>query len=420
MMPTDLIIKIQPFMIALTNGLIIGIERERSHPVGFQPLGLRTFVLFSILGVIAAYIKQPLVALAITAFVGAVVIAGYLRSSKKYGKEPDIGFTTEVAAVVTYGLGYLADSEPFLSLIIGVVVMVVLLARARLHQFSRIQLKPEELRATTILLVLAIGIIPFLPDKPIDPWLLIVPQRFGLLILMIAILQFSAYAGIRIFGARKGILLSGFLAGFVSSTTATATLSQQVKKGIVPDVAAALSIVLSTTAMLLKLLLIVYVTSPELLHVIALPIIVTLIVMGILVYFVGSHIKQTDNFPAPQNPLSLKAAIRLALFLGIMLCVVTLAQQHLGTLGRQAVVLIGSLVETNGVTLAIASLFHTEQISTPQALNSISLVVTGSLISKNVVIWTLAPGRYALLSSLLLALMLLIYLLMWGALTFWL
>lgn len=416
MVPTDLILKIQPFMIALTIGLLIGIERERSHPVGFQPLGLRTFVLFSILGVIAAYIKQPLVAMAISAFVGAVVIAGYLRSSKKTGKEPDIGFTTEVAAVVTYGLGYLANSETFLALVIGVVVMVVLLARARLHQFSRMQLKPEELRATTILLVLGIGIIPFLPDKPIDPWLLVVPQRFGLLILIIAILQFSAYAGIRMFGTRKGILLSGFLAGFVSSTTATATLSQQVKKGTAPPLAAALAIVLSTMAMFLKLLLIIYVVSPELLHAIAIPVFVPLIVMAILVYFMGTHIKHTDNFPAPQNPLSLKATIRLALFLGIMLTIVTLAQRHLGTLGAQAVVLIGSLVETNGVTLAIASLFHNEQISIPQAINSIGLVVIGSFISKNAVIWTLAPGRYALLSSLLLGLMLLIYILIWSAL----
>lgn len=416
MMPTDLILKIQPFMIALAIGLVIGIERERSHPVGHQPLGLRTFVLFGLLGALAAYIKQPLVAMTITAFVGGVVIAGYLRSSKKSGKEPDIGFTTEVAAVVTYGLGYLAKSEAFLALVIGVVVMVVLLARARLHQFSRIQLKPEELQATTILLVLAIGIIPFLPDKPIDPWLLIVPQRFGLLILIIAILQFIAYAGIRIFGARKGILLSGFLSGFVSSTTATATLAHQVKKGTLPYLPAALSLVLSTMALFLKLLLIIYVVAPELLQIISLPIIATLIIMSIVVYFMSLHIKHTDNFPSPQNPLSLKSAVRLALFLGIMLTIVTLAQRHFGALSAQVVVFLGSLVETNGVTLAIASLFHSQQISTIQAINSIGIIVIGSLITKNVITWALAPGRFALLSSALLALMLLTYILVWVAL----
>src|SRR5205085_267189 len=106
----------------------------------------RTFVLLSLLGSLAARLNEPLISLSISVFVGAVVIAGYVRSPKKHHKVPDIGITTEVAAVVVYALGYLAYFEALVALIVGVIVLVVLLARTRLHEFSRSQLRPEELQ----------------------------------------------------------------------------------------------------------------------------------------------------------------------------------------------------------------------------------------------------------------------------------
>lgn len=264
-MGLDVIDKLQPFAIALAIGLLIGIERERSHPPGYQALGLRTFVLLSLLGAMAARLANPWIAVSITFFVGAAVIAGYLRSSRKQIKHPDVGITTEVAAVVTYALGFLAFTEPFITLLLGVIVLIVLMARTRLHKFSRTQLRPQELQATAILLVLALGILPFLPDKTIDPWNLFNPLRFGLLVLIIALLQFAAYAGIRMFGASKGILLSGFLAGFVSSTAATATLSQQAKKRKTPTLPTATALILATVAMFLEILVVITIISPHLL-----------------------------------------------------------------------------------------------------------------------------------------------------------
>ncbi len=118
-MQTDLlIVQLQPFAIALAIGLIIGIERERSHPPGQQPLGSRTFVLFSLMGALAARLAEPVISVALTIFVGGVVIAGYWRSSRHTETEKDIGFTTEVAAVLTYGLGYLAHREVLLPLLL--------------------------------------------------------------------------------------------------------------------------------------------------------------------------------------------------------------------------------------------------------------------------------------------------------------
>ncbi len=87
------------------------------------------------------------------------------------------------------------------------------MARTKLHIFSRRQLKPKELEASAVLLVVGIVIIPFLPNHTIDPLGFFNPQRFGLLILVILLLQFFAYLSIRVLGQSLGILLLGFLAG---------------------------------------------------------------------------------------------------------------------------------------------------------------------------------------------------------------
>src|SRR5574337_1501266 len=143
-----LIEKIQPFAIAVALGLLIGIERERSHPPGMQALGLRTFVLLSLLGAIASASKLPFVAAGITLFAGAIIVLGYLRSTRGLRKDNGIGITTEVSAFVTYGLGMMAQYDPLTTLLIGLIVVILLLAKKRLHAFSRERLRSEELQAT--------------------------------------------------------------------------------------------------------------------------------------------------------------------------------------------------------------------------------------------------------------------------------
>lgn len=418
-MPTNLILQIQPFAIALVLGILIGVEREASHPVGFQPLGMRTFILLSLLGTVAALINQPLVALAITFFVGAVVIAGYMRSSVVKTKFPDIGITTEVAAVVTFGLGYLAYSEPFIALVVGVIVLATLIARTRLHEFSRSQLKPKELQATTILLVLGVGIIPFLPNITIDPWRLINPQRFGLLLLSIAVLQFGAYVGIRLLGSERGILLSGFLAGLVSSTAATATLSQEANRPEASIITIASAVVLSTIATLLKLYIIIYILSPRLTGMLlfTLPIITSTFVMAIVIFIV-TRSNSYGRFPPPENPLSMRSAIKYTLILGTLFLVVSIVHRYYGDEGTRIVSLLGGLVDVHGVAIALAALFHNGHISATEATNNITFAVLTSFISKYALVWSIAGGRYAMIATGMLTLMILIYALTWLTLLF--
>ena len=118
--------EVRPFLLALAIGLLIGIERERSryenHPS--RPFGSRTFALIGFLGAATAQIGNNVVAAAIAFFVGAFVLAVFLRAPTSED-EDKIGVTTEVAAVVTFVLGYLAVTRMTVAILLAVVTLVL-------------------------------------------------------------------------------------------------------------------------------------------------------------------------------------------------------------------------------------------------------------------------------------------------------
>ena len=99
----------RPFLMALAIGLLVGIERERAHAESqvHDPLGSRTFALLALLGAVAADVENAAVAVTLVVFAGAIVVAGYMRTPIG-PRGTGVGATTEVAAMVTFTLGYLA------------------------------------------------------------------------------------------------------------------------------------------------------------------------------------------------------------------------------------------------------------------------------------------------------------------------
>jgi len=356
--------------------------------------------------------------LIITVFVSVVIIVSYLRTKRSEDKDVKFGVTTEMAALVTFVLGYIANRDPLMTLIIGVVVLVVLLSRRPLHAFSRQYLRPEEMKAIAILLVIALGVLPFLPKHAIDPWNLFYPQRFGILVLLILSMQFAGYAAMRIFGTKRGALLSGFCTGLVSSTIATLSISDQVRKKALPINAGSAAITLATVAMLLQLLVIIGIASPALFPFVFLPLIATAIVGLTISLVAGNKDTTKDHIPLPDNPLALWAASKQALILALMLIFLSAAKNFMTTGGTEIVATIGGLVQTHGVSMAIASLHHTQQLTLSQAIVALGLAIIASFVTKFAIIFTNNRGRFVVITSGLLALMLLATIVVWGLVIF--
>lgn len=388
---------LQPFAIALAIGLLLGIERERAHPPGAQALGLRSFGLLALLGALAAYVGEPLVAAGLALFAAAAVLLGYLRSTPRSPRTPDIGLTTELAALVTFVLGYAARRDPLLALVLGVVVLLLLLGRERLHHFSRAELRSEELEAAATLLVLGLGLLPLLPDAPVDPWELVNPRRFGVLVLLIGGIQFAGYAAARVVGPERGLSLAGFLSGFASSTAAAATFPRVAREAPSLARAAGGAVLLATVAMLASLGVVLAAASPGLAAAVA-PMLLAASAVGCAgAWLAGRGSSGTAAAGSPsllRNPLSLATALRLALALGALLVLVSLARRSFGAAGVEVVALVGGFAEMHGVALGVALLHAEGALTTPDATAAVALALGASFVTKLVLTFALGRGRY--------------------------
>ena len=105
--------------VAVAIGLLIGAERERrqvEEKTQHQAAGVRTFALTALLGGVLVQIDQPGVVIG-----GLVVIAALVLIAFAFGDHTDPGMTSEVALLLTFGLGALAQRDPRLALSAGVV-----------------------------------------------------------------------------------------------------------------------------------------------------------------------------------------------------------------------------------------------------------------------------------------------------------
>lgn len=249
-------------------GLLIGLERERRKGDGSNrsAAGLRTFGLVGLLGGVAALVGDTGFDLLAGGFVALGALAAYGLGDRK-----DPGLTGEVALVVTYALGVLAQTRPALALEAGVVVAALLAFRVQLHRFVRDRITDQELLDALTFAIAAVVILPLLPNRPVDPFGLL--NLFTLWRLAVAAmgLSFLGYVAQRLLGGRYGLLIAGLAAGLVSSTAAVAAMGARAKAQPDLTAASAAGAVASMIGSLGYLLAIIGTVSPQLIIALAIP-----------------------------------------------------------------------------------------------------------------------------------------------------
>jgi uncharacterized membrane protein (DUF4010 family) len=404
---------LQPFAISLLIGLATGIERERSQDSGEIVMGMRTFALTALLGTLAAHVGDEALTFGLVFFITALVVLGYWRSTGPLatassqpaeGSRPDLGLTTEFAAGLVFGLGYLAKGEPFMSTILGIVMVAILYFRKRLHWFARDVLRPQEITAALLLAVFIFVFVPFLPNHTVDPWNLINPRQLAQVIALIAGIEFCGYASERFAGPRVGILVTGFLGGFASSTAVFLSLSKAARKQ--PDKLRSFlgACLLAIVSPLILFMMILAATSPNLVPLVGPSIFASAATAAFLGVLIGSR---AAPLPVNQNeqrsPLDLRNLLKLGLFISGLLVLSALMQSYVGAKGMSVVSFVGGLFELHGVTLATATLHAAQNISNQDATQALLLAVLASFVSKLTISWMLAPSRFAWAISGLLA-----------------
>jgi len=223
-------------LLALGIGLLVGVERERSKGAGPTrgAAGLRTFALIGLVGGVAGLFGQPLLTAVAGLFVAAAAVASYRRS-----RPDDPGLTTEVAMFATFLLGVMTADRPQAAVAAGVVMAVLLAARAPLQALVRDVLTQRELMDGLAFAIAALVVLPLLPDRAVDP--LGVLNPFALWRLAVVMMGLSAlgYVAQRLAGGRRGLLLAGLAGGLVSSTATIAGMARRARETPASTAAAA-------------------------------------------------------------------------------------------------------------------------------------------------------------------------------------
>ena len=231
--------------IALGLGLIVGLQRESTAS---ELAGVRTFPLVTLLGAVCALLALTAGGWVLAAGLVAVAAATAMGNvARLRGGDVDPGITTEIALLLMYGLGaYTMGGNRAVAVVLGGTVAVLLHFKAELHGLVT-RLGAAELRAVMQFVLLALVVLPVLPDTTYGPYAVFNPREMWLMAVLIVGLSLAGYIALKFFGERAGIVAGGLLGGLISSTATTVSWSRLTRGQPEASRAAALVIVIAST-----------------------------------------------------------------------------------------------------------------------------------------------------------------------------
>lgn len=373
----------QRFALAALIGLLIGLEREHSQQESETThfAGIRTFPMITLLGCTTALLAEEnqiwLFAVGMAGMVGLILTV--YAFSAQHG---DLGVTTEIVALLAYLIGGLVYwNEIWLAVALGVIVTVLLALRPFLHNLVA-RIDREDIYATLKFVVVSAVILPLLPDEAYGPWGVLNPFQIWLIVVFVSAVSFTGYVAIKLLGPRRGIGLTGFLGGLVSSTAVTLGFSQRSRE--TPPLARhlALGIVIASTTMYPIIVLQVLAFNQEFARRLWLPMgLLAAIGLGgsaLLWRAARSRELETTNFA---NPFRLLPAIQFGFLFTVVLVVTKAAQVSLGDTGVYLASFLAGLTGMDAITLSMAQLAG-EEVSLHVAVQSLLLAAAANTLVK--------------------------------------
>src|SRR5688572_6215090 len=380
--------------VSLLLGLLLGLERERAKKA--EPLfaGIRTFPLIALCGFFAATAAQkgmPLVLPALLLAVAAFGLASYLRAP-----EPDAGITTEVTALVAAFLGaVVAWGQVPLAASAAVVVTLLLTLKDPLHRLAG-RVSGEEVLAIVKFGIVAVVLLPLLPDEPVGPYGALVPRKVGLMVVILSGVSLVGYLLVRILGGRAGWALAGALGGLVSSTATTLSFSSKARDAREQTPALAVGVILASTVLYLRGAVVLGLMDRPLAMYLA-PRLALLLGIGLV--FAAVQFRRRQRRPAEAmdlgNPVELGRAILPGLVFAVVIVLARVAQHKMGTTGLWAVGLVGGLVDVDSVAVAAARLRQQDLATLEVAGGAYLLATVSNLAFKGAAVALTAGGEMA-------------------------
>jgi len=413
--------RFEPFLslgLAASAGLLIGLEREHSAPADLKEEsflgGARTHPLFALVGGVSVLTSREvgawavvlpllgLIALLVASYWGDV-IAGRGR-----------GITSEAAFLLSYMLGALSltegvieplSSKVFVVSAVAVVATALLSAKPAIHPLAQ-RISTADITGTLEFLVLAVIVVPLLPDERLGPLQTLNPRDIGLFVVFISALSFVGYAGIRLLGPERGLGLTGIVGGIVSSTAVTLSLAGRAREHEEIGESASLAVILASAIMFVRVVLIVAVVKPQLVAQVLPPMAAAALAgaaASLFLWLRSRRVRRTAGVIAFTNPFELGRALGFALLFAVVLVATKAAALYLGEAGTYAAGLLAGTTDVDAITLSMAGLAG-GPVSPRVAALTIFLGAGSNTLVKGVLAAVLGGwrfGRYVLAGQLL-------------------
>lgn len=356
--------------VALAIGFLIGLQREQSSSGEAQSDrsalgGIRTYPLVALTGAICVLLAGKfglwLVALGFVSF----LIPFTLAYADDLRKGRDRGITTEVAFVLTYFLGCLAAAEEvggtmkerlLLCASLAVAVTALLSYKDPLHTMAA-RISRDDLYATVKFGVLALVILPLLPNRGYGPYQALNPFHIGLFIVLTAGVSFVGYVAVRLLGPGRGLGMTGLVGGLVSSTAITLSLSGRAKRDPACSQACALGIVLASTVMAIRVVGLVAVLNRPLVPAVAIPL-GAMAAAGFAaagVFFLRSRRQAREGEEVRfSNPFEITSALKFGLVFTVVLIASRFATETWGHKGTYLTALLAGSTDVDAITLSLS------------------------------------------------------------------
>jgi uncharacterized membrane protein (DUF4010 family) len=378
--------------ISLGLGLLVGLQRQHSDS---RIAGIRTFPLITLFGTLCGLLAQPYGGWVIAGGLLALVISlgvANLIALRSEALEP--GQTTEIAALLMFVLGaYLPAGDKTVAVAVGGLAAVLLYLKEPLHRFVE-RIGEHDLRAIMQFVVIALIILPLLPDRTYGPYDVLNPYEIWRMVVLIVGIGLAGYAAYKAFGERAGALLGGVLGGLISSTATTVSYARRTRAA--PDAAALamLVIMIASSIAFARIIVEVSVVAPQLLGQIAPPLGAMLALMLALsagAYLLGRG--QHDQMPAQGNPAELKSALVFGAIYALVIVGVAAAKDLFGNSGLYLVALISGLTDVDAITLSTANLARTQRLDAANAWRIILIAALANLAFKGALVALLGHRR---------------------------
>ena len=354
--------------VALFAGLLMGIERgwtERAATPGSRVAGIRTFSLLGLVGGAAGLLTLrwgAAVAATTLLSASAILVCGYWLDAQR---EASVSATTTVAGLFTVTIGLLATTgQPILAAIAAVAAVFILSTREVLHDWLA-RLSALELRAGVRFLILAVIVLPLLPDKSIGPYGALNPFRLGVIVVLLCGLSFAGYWLMKWLGGRRGLLATAAAGALASSTAVTLALSRMARAN--PDAPRApfvAAILLASLVMLMRILLLTSLLARPVVPMLILPVLGAAVMLGgfTLRYhrqatgaMAMAAAEKPDGLPRP-NPFELMPALLMTAMLAAILIASSWARAQVGDAGVFAVTAITGIMDVDAVIVSMGRL----------------------------------------------------------------